>query len=264
MHRERKPSSSDSIDRSRDPEPAQAAGDPRATDAPFALRSIALGGVDAVDFAQAQFTLDVDTLNPRLWTPAAWCDAKGRTLTLMLLAIDDAGVQIAVPDRLADDVVRRLRMYQIGRNVTISDAGPIDSSHADGWPLSFDATRSLIPGTASTPPDWAAWLAEDIRHGIAWILPATAGRFLPQMLKLEELGGLSYRKGCWPGQEVVARVRYRGRVTRTVAAFRGPGDPPEPGATVAVEELEGTVLYAVADPEAPTEHTGLAVVPFAA
>lgn len=261
MRRTGKPCSNGPNERSEQRDAGRAPDDPGLSDPPFELRCIELTGADAIDFAQAQFTVDVESLNPNLWTPAAWCDAKGRTLALLLLAIDVARVHLAVPDALADDVVRRLRMYQIGRKVTISDAAPIDPAHPNGWPLSFDATRSLLPGTPSTESDWTAWLGQDIRHEIAWILPATAGRFLPQMLKLEELGGLSYRKGCWPGQEVVARVRYRGRVTRTVAVFRGLGRPPEPGASIEVEGFEGTALYAVMDPDSPSAHFGVAVVP---
>ncbi len=261
MDEEHKPDESDSMRTSDAPGPGNGVDDPRPGTALFELRAIALTGDDALDFAQSQFTADVGSLSPHLWTPSAWCDAKGRVLALMLLAIDGDAVHLALPDALADDLVRRLRLYQIGRNVTISDAGPIDPADALGWPLSFDGTRRLTPGRPATEPDWAAWLVEDLRHEIAWILPATSARYLPQALGLEQLGGLSYRKGCWPGQEVVARVRYRGRVTRTVQAFRGLGPAPEPAATIAVEDAEGTVLYALADPDAAEGHMGLAVIP---
>ena len=94
-----------------------------------------------------------------------------------------------------------------------------------------------------------------------WILPETARAHLPQMLGLEALGGLSYRKGCFPGQEVIARVHYRGRVTRRTSRFRLAADsPPVPGTEFQLAGKSAQVLYAIADPAEPGGVLGLAVV----
>lgn len=78
------------------------------------------------------------------------------------------------------------------------------------------------------------WGLLDILAGIAWLTPETSGEFIPQMVNLEALGGLSFTKGCYPGQEVVARLQYRGQLKRRVYV-----------ATVAADEvpLPGSKLY---------------------
>jgi len=84
---------------------------------------------------------------------------------------------------------------------------------------------------------------------------------LPQMIGLEALGGLSYKKGCFPGQEVIARVHYRGRVTRRLARFTLKSDrPPSPGTTFELAGKPACVLYGVAGADAAGEFDGLAVV----
>jgi folate-binding protein YgfZ len=64
------------------------------------------------------------------------------------------------------------------------------------------------------PVAGAVWSLLDILSGIPLLGPATIGEFVPQMLNLEALGGLSFTKGCYPGQEVVARLHYRGQLKR--------------------------------------------------
>lgn len=79
-----------------------------------------------------------------------------------------------------------------------------------------------------------AWNLFDIDAGVPWILPATSEAYLPPMLDLERLGGLSYHKGCYPGQEIIARLKYRGELKRRL--FRGTTDTgtalPEPGTPI--------------------------------
>ncbi len=58
------------------------------------------------------------------------------------------------------------------------------------------------------------WRVAELRLGITWLSPPTSGEFLPQMLGFEELGAVNYRKGCYPGQEIVARTHYLGKVKR--------------------------------------------------
>lgn len=76
------------------------------------------------------------------------------------------------------------------------------------------------------------WRLADIEAGIPTVYPATQDRFVPQMCNLDALGGISFSKGCYPGQEVVARVHYRGAVKRHLRSVELPGDPPAPGDTI--------------------------------
>ncbi len=81
------------------------------------------------------------------------------------------------------------------------------------------------------------WRLQDIRAGLPAVTPAISESVIPTMLNLEPLGGISYEKGCYPGQEVVARMHYRGQLKRRLYHARMAGDPPAPG--TAVNDHEG-------------------------
>lgn len=239
------------------------------------LATISIAGPDAVAFAQSQLTLDVEGIDDTLLHPTAWCRPDGRVDAVLLVAVEDRHVTLLLPRSLAEPALKRARMYSIGRKVEIAagpavrSAGPAAGAGERALALSCDAERTLIlaemahPGTAESaawplPP---AWLRADIDCGLPWILPETAGMFLPQMLGLEALGGLSYRKGCFPGQEVIARVHYRGRLTRRLARFRlQSGQPPPPGTGIELADKPAVVLYAVARAGSNDASNGLAVV----
>jgi folate-binding protein YgfZ len=72
--------------------------------------------------------------------------------------------------------------------------------------------RDALIQSGASETDEAAWERLDIRAGIPWILPATQEQFIPQMVNLDLIGGVSFSKGCYPGQEIVARAHYRGQV----------------------------------------------------
>ncbi len=93
-----------------------------------------------------------------------------------------------------------------------------------------------------------AWALLDILAGIPFLTIETSGEFIPQMLNLEALGGLSFTKGCYPGQEVVARLQYRGQLKRRIyLAYIGSDQVPPPGAKLyapGVAESVGMVFSA--------------------
>jgi folate-binding protein YgfZ len=108
------------------------------------------------------------------------------------------------------------------------------------------------PSAAPEAADGGAWRRADVLAGLPQIYPETAGRFVPQMLNLHWLDGIDFHKGCYPGQEVVARLQYRGRLTRRL--FRGvldAADTPAPGAPVTDAEgsVQGEVVDAAPGPE---------------
>ncbi len=97
--------------------------------------------------------------------------------------------------------------------------------------------------------DRSAWSLLDIESGIPWITEATSEQFLPQMLNLDLTGGLSHKKGCYPGQEIIARVHYRGEIKKRL--FIGTGNSNiTPGPGDQLEELEtGKLVGDVIDAE---------------
>jgi tRNA-modifying protein YgfZ len=88
--------------------------------------------------------------------------------------------------------------------------------------------ESLASGTEKAGSEYWDWL--DIRAGISTITPATQEAFVPQMVNLDLLGGVSFEKGCYPGQEIVARMHYRGTLKqRMYLASIASAEKPQPG-----------------------------------
>lgn len=103
---------------------------------------------------------------------------------------------------------------------------------------------------ALTPADEGFWELLDIRAGLPDVRLETRERFVPQMLNLEPLGGISYSKGCYPGQEVVARMHYLGRLKRRMVRLESSGEPQAPGTGLrtAAGRDAGEVVSAAARP----------------
>jgi folate-binding protein YgfZ len=103
-------------------------------------------------------------------------------------------------------------------------------------------------------PDF--WMREDILAGWPWVSAATRERFTPQMLGLDQIGAVSFDKGCYTGQEIVARTHYLGAAKRSVQRIDGAGStPPEPG------EAWGTEAVIVNSARSGGGWVGLAVAP---
>jgi folate-binding protein YgfZ len=120
--------------------------------------------------------------------------------------------------------------------------------------------ESLGSKAGSTPEEWEL---REIRAGIPTILPATQEEFVPQMVNLDLIGGVSYDKGCYPGQEIVARMHYRGTLKQRMVLANIPGaDPPQPGEKLYSpgfgEQACGTIVNAARSPEGG--HDILAVI----
>jgi folate-binding protein YgfZ len=94
-----------------------------------------------------------------------------------------------------------------------------------------DAAWTAV-SAAAAPVSGAAWRRTEVLAGIPRIVPGTAELFVPQMLNFESVDGVNFRKGCYPGQEVVARSQYLGKLKRRMFLGHGDGLPPEPGADV--------------------------------
>ena len=241
----------------------------------ISLAAMTISGPDTSAFLQSQLTLDVERIARGQLQPGAWCSPDGRVDAVLPVALDDQHATLVAPEALIASLVKRARMYSIGRKVEIAygpgiRAGDKATDAGDrALTLSWDPDRALFlanPEKSGTPQGAAwplpiDWLRADIESHMPWILPETARMFLPQMLGLEALGGLSYRKGCFPGQEVIARVHYRGRVTRRIARFRLQSDqPPAPGTAFEMVDTPACVLYAIASADADGTSDGLAVV----
>lgn len=189
------------------------------------LASFSITGPDALIYAQSQFTVSVDSLSGTRWSPLAWCDPKGRVLAVMLARASDDEIHLAVPAVQADSVREQLQRFTIGRRVEVSEAGPVAGvfDPDDRVPaLSFDRKRGMLATAAprAEAGQVERWRRLDLCQGLPWLDPRSSGQHLPQWLGLEALGALAWDKGCYPGQEVIARLHYRGSVKYRLAGLK--------------------------------------------
>jgi folate-binding protein YgfZ len=188
------------------------------------IHCITLEGSDARRFAQAQFAGDADALTPGHWQWNAWLNAQGRIRLLMHL-VDLGADRLLVVPRGGDVEAARtdLARYLLRSRATLTPTPLV--GYADGpaprgaagigqgeWVLGYgERSLRLAPATDAVidPAAAAQWRLADIRAG--WPnLPTGDARFLPPALGLGRLGATAFDKGCYPGQEIVARLHYRG------------------------------------------------------
>lgn len=142
------------------------------------------------------------------------------------------------------------------------DAAVLLAVGAERAHLYFDAAAmpglAAVTGALSVDAAAADWQSVDLRAGIPWIVPATQDTFVPQMVDLDVIGGVSFAKGCYPGQEIVARSRYLGEVKRRLHFCRS-GGLAEAGAAIdAAGQGVGKVL--ASRPSDGGQHDILAVI----
>lgn len=195
------------------------------------LAGIRVTGPDAIAFAHSQFTSSFQDRTKDCWELSARCNSKGRVTEVILGRVHENDVELIVPAEQMADFARALRLYSIGRRLNLSDCPTVAGSLSPpaGSPaLALDSGRALSLEQPECQVDEQAlsiWRQADLSSGIAWLNPSSSAEFLPQALGLEERGGLSFRKGCYPGQEIVARVHFLGRSKERLSAFRLPGGP---------------------------------------
>ncbi len=227
------------------------------------LNLIGIEGPDALAFCQSLLTADLSTLEPKHWHPSAWCNAQGQVIVVMLVQVSESRVEWLVPASQAHATINAVSLYTIGRQVEIGQPQCVlggwlaadSTSQADYPRLAYDSRRALCASNDldKADPDFAAaWRLADLHAGLAWLCPELSARFLPQSLGLERLSGLSYQKGCYPGQEVIAKVHYRGQLKQHLVLL-----DLTPNVS---ERIAGTALYAEADAPASEGRKSFGVI----
>jgi folate-binding protein YgfZ len=234
---------------------------------------IAITGDDATAFLQGQLTNDVAALKPgeAQWT--GWCSPKGRLIASLLLLKRPDGYLAMLPAELAAAIAKKLSMYVLRSKVKIADVGAqyerhglIGASDEIARDVSTPVGRGVHVAIAPSgdaglaalrektrpgrPEDWTLAL---IHAGIPTIVAATQEEFVPQMANFDLIGGVSFRKGCYTGQEIVARTQYRGILKKRMAVAHVDGATPSPGQSVYSaafgDQSAGTVANVAPAPE---------------
>ena len=220
---------------------------------------LSVTGDDARDFLHAQLTNDIQGLAADRAALAGWCSAQGRLLATFLVVPAPQGFLLQVARDLAPAVAKRLGMFVLRSKVKITDESDAWTQHGI-WDADFQqpdvawkdgvatvrvGERRYIQLGSKEQPNATEedWILHEIRAGRPFISSATQDKFVPQMVNLEKLGGVDFQKGCYPGQEIVARAQYRGQVKRRMVQMQGAAKPGEEfaGGTV-VDAARGELL----------------------
>jgi hypothetical protein len=245
-------------------------------------------GGDARAFLQGQLTCDLDQVTTDQAQFGGYCTPQGRLLANFLLMSVAQDYLMYLPADVAAPVSGRLRKFIMRSEVSVEHdtsrcalgvAGPAApgllrraleipsqarlgiAAHAHGLAVRLPGENFLLIGASDEMPALWTALAQDavaagadcwdwvqIQAGLPWITAATQDQFLPQMIGLDVIGGVSFDKGCYTGQEIVARTHYRGEVKRKLHPGRTAGIVRPGDALLAAGQHCGTVLNAVAVP----------------
>ena len=161
----------------------------------LSISTLKVTGQDAAEFLQGQLSNDIRRLEQEPEMLAAWCNPKGRVIWFGTVWPIESGFGLSVPSEMADDIVRRLSLFRFRSKVEFEIV---------------DEGKSVDP----------AFLVD---NGTPYIGPAQSEQFTPHMLNLDLLGAISFDKGCYTGQEIVARTHYKGATKRRTRRFEATG-----------------------------------------
>ncbi|MCW8278642.1 folate-binding protein YgfZ [Pseudomonas sp. PCH199] len=230
---------------------------------------LAVRGADAGKFLQGQLTCNLDYLSDTQASLGARCTQKGRMQSSFRILLEGDGVLLAMASELLEPQLADLKKYAVFSKSKLTDESAawarFGVDHGDaaliGLGLELPAeTDSIVRHDGliaiRVSPEraelWVAadqadsikgklsallaegdlnqWLLGQIRAGIGQVMPGTRELFIPQMLNLQAVGGVSFKKGCYTGQEIVARMQYLGKLKRRLYRVQlDASELPEPG-----------------------------------
>lgn len=212
------------------------------------LAILEVTGEDASQFLQGQLTCNINDVTESKASIAAFCNAKGRVISTLIVAKTQNGFRLMLPDSLAETVLKKLQMYVLRSKVKLCPSTCLSLYGVSGTELktpialpedSFDCSQNqnlicikmpstqprflfVVNTSASedeifrnvTDSDLAEWCYQDISSGLPWFDVSQTEHYIPQMLNIDQLGGISFNKGCYTGQEIIARTHYLGKSKR--------------------------------------------------
>lgn len=225
------------------------------------LGIIRVTGEDSVKFLQGQLTQDVALMTADEVRLAAFCNAKGRMQASFIMFRSGAGadeeILLVCQRDILPATLKRLAMFVLRAKAKLSDASAdfalyglagdavkaiAGGEHPAGSKVDVGAANVafLQPGAGHALALWCApagsaapegtplsldlWHWLNVQSGIAMISQPIFEAFVPQMLNYESVGGVNFKKGCYPGQEIVARSQFRGTLKRRAYLAHTDGD----------------------------------------
>jgi folate-binding protein YgfZ len=216
---------------------------------------LAVRGPDSAKFLQGQLSADTEALAVGASTLAGLHNPQGRVIAVLAITRPAADEFLAaLPLELVDVVVQRLRKFVLRARLKVDDVSctmrvvrALQGAHDPriAW---GDRVLQLVPQGHAQFDDpgspLESWNLAGVRQGLPLVYSATSEQFVAQMLNLDVLGAISFTKGCYTGQEVIARAHYRGRVKRRMQRWlNSSGTELEPGDTA--RSVDGRSLTVV-------------------
>jgi len=183
------------------------------------LAVIEFSGADATEFLNGQLSNDVAALALGGQQLTSYSSPKGRVVAILTLAREDERLLGALPAELAGIVLERLRKYVLRAKVSLRLATELAvfGSTVDPARVAILPATGTAAGSGSAAGD--AWRHTQIAAGRAQVYASTTEQFVAQMLNLDLVDGINFRKGCYTGQEIIARTQNLGRIKRRMLRF---------------------------------------------
>lgn len=241
-----------------------------------------VAGADTQKLLQGQLTCDVANLAPGAGCFGAHCNPKGRMISAFhLLKESETSVYCSMPRDQVAAAAAALGKYAVFFKADVTDESgnwrglglmgataleaaskvapqgvlvdKLTDSIAILW-VATDAAEALWQDLAkqANPASTSAWQLEMVRAGLPEVSAATAEQFIPQMVNLQALGGVSFDKGCYTGQEVIARMQFRdANKKRMFRLTTSAGEQPQPGSDILLEsgKAAGEIVIAAGNTE---------------
>ena len=190
-----------------------------------------VSGGDAESFLQAQLTNDITLLKNNSVQLNAYCQHQGKVISLFWVMRSEEDFLLSFPLDLAEKVISRLRIFIVISDVLIEDIsehysqiGLINEDNPRAYIIN-ESLSLLIENSRKTDKEinsnYDEWIKASIESKIPEVYLSSSEKFVPQMLNLDinEIG-VNFSKGCYPGQEVVARLHYLGDAKRRLFTFK--------------------------------------------
>ena len=201
------------------------------------LSTLSFSGSDAKEFLQGQMTQDINTISDQSYKMTSILNPKGRIIVTGLIKEFKGNIFFIISKDLSKDCVQWLSRYILRSDVKIS----IEKNYIFGLnnenqkqlfkydgnqqqlnisPISMDHSRCILladdevslKDKSIESINESEWILSDIKRGLPILSKESSEKYIPQMINLDLLEGISFSKGCYTGQEVVARVQHRGKI----------------------------------------------------
>ncbi len=187
------------------------------------LGAISISGIDATTFLQGQFTNDVRLLDQNNSQLSANLNNKGRIFASFWLKKNEDSYILITTDALIEKLITRLKMYVLRAKVTIEKLNTnvvFTNNPQDKFNIELPNKHYLILTDQNIgKTDNTTWKSFLINNMIPQIYPETQEQLIPQHVNFDEFNGLNFKKGCYIGQEIVARMHYLGHSKRKMYQF---------------------------------------------